>query len=143
MLTFEYDDCYLLFGMRLWTNYLLEGHHNGVVFYGNKGTVEIGRHGCHVTLIGEERRQLGGGIDLGAHVRNFLDCVKADDPTSLHVGAEIDLDSAALCHLGNVATRVGRRLGSDSDATKCMGDAEATKLLGRTYRTAYELPRIG
>ena len=142
VVTFEYDDCYLLYEMRLWTNYGLEGHDNGVVFYGDNGTVEVGRNGCEVTLIGEEKRALGGGSDIESNVRNFLDCVKAGDPTGLNAPAHEAACSAALCHLGNIATRVGRTLQFDAEAMRCVGDQQATKMLKRSYRKGYELPSV-
>ncbi len=140
VVTFEYDDCYLLYEMRLWTKYHLEGHDNGVVFYGDKGILEVGRNGCEVTLIGQEKERIGGGSDLGGNVRNFIECVKADDPSGLNAPISEGAISATLCHLGNVATRVGRRLLFDAEATKCVGDAEANRLLKREYRKGYELP---
>ena len=45
LVTFEYDDCHLIYEMRLWTKYKLEGHDNGVVFYGDNGILEVGRQG--------------------------------------------------------------------------------------------------
>ncbi|HNT87311.1 MAG TPA: hypothetical protein PKL84_05550, partial [Candidatus Hydrogenedentes bacterium] len=98
------------------------------------------RGGCEVTLIGEEKKPLGGGADKDAHVRNFLDCVKANDPTKLQAPIREGVVSSALCHLGNIATRVQRRVVFDEDRCECVGDAEATALLGRTYREGYELP---
>src|SRR5690606_22934924 len=77
VVTFEYDNCYLMFEMRLWTNYKIEGHDNGVVYYGDKGTVDVGRAGSFVTLIGEEPKQIGGSHDFVANQRNFIDAVKA------------------------------------------------------------------
>ncbi len=140
LVTYEYDDAYLVFEMRLWTDYPMDGHDNGVIFYGDKGTLDIGRGGCEVTLIGEEKKPLGGGADKDAHVRNFLDCVKANDPTKLQAPIREGVVSSALCHLGNIATRVQRRVVFDEDRCECVGDAEATALLGRTYREGYELP---
>jgi len=142
VVTYEYDNCYLLFEMRLWTNYPLEGHDNAVIFYGDKGTVEVSRHGCHVTFIGEPRKQLGGGADLEANMRNFLDCVKANDPSGLNAPISEGATSAALCHLGNVATRCGRRLEFDPVKVECMDDADANRLLAREYRKGYELPEV-
>jgi len=143
IVTFEYDDCYLIYEMRLWTNYPLEGHDNGVVFYGDKGILEVGRNGCELTLIGEEKERVGEGSDLGANVRNFVDCVRADDPSGLNAPIAEGAISATLCHLGNIATRVGRKLQFDAGNTKCVGDAEANKLLKREYRKGYELPGVG
>ncbi|MBI2422253.1 MAG: Gfo/Idh/MocA family oxidoreductase [Candidatus Hydrogenedentes bacterium] len=140
MVTFEYDDCYLVYEMRLWTSYKLEGHDNGVVFYGDKGILENGREGCFYTLTGGERTRLSGGIDLPANVRNFIDCVKAGTPGKLHAPMKEAVASATLCHLGNIATRVGRRLHWDAENWTCTGDGEANKLLTREYRKGYELP---
>jgi len=142
VVTYEYDDCYLLFEMRLWTNYPLEGHDNGVIFYGDKGTVEVSRHGCDVTFIGEPKKHLGGGADLEANMRNFLDCVKGNDPSGLNAPISEGTLSAALCHLGNVATRVGRRLRFDPAKAECIDDADANRLLAREYRKGYELPDV-
>jgi predicted dehydrogenase len=144
VVTFEYDDCYLLYEMRLWTDYKLEGHDNGVVFYGDKGIVEVGRDGCFVQLIKEEKKKLGGSHDLEANMSNFIACVKADDPSKLNASVpEEGYPSTVLCHLGNIATRVGRRLHYDADKLACTGDEEATALFTRTYRTGYELPVVG
>ena len=142
VVTFEYDDCYLLFEMRLWTNYKLEGHDNGVVFFGDKGTLEVGRNGCEVTLIGEDKKQLSGGADFDANLRNFVDCIKADDPAGLNAPISEGAMSAALCHLGNIATRVGRKLEFDTDRLECIGDDEANQLVAREYREGYELPKV-
>jgi len=142
VVTYEYDDCYLLFEMRLWTDYPLEGHDNGVVFYGDKGILEIGRRGCELTLKGEPRKALSGGADFDANLRNFLDCVKANDPSKLNAPITEGYISATLCHLGNIATRVGRKLNFDAERLVCIGDGEATELLTREYREGYELPTV-
>ncbi|MCL4692842.1 MAG: gfo/Idh/MocA family oxidoreductase, partial [Candidatus Hydrogenedentes bacterium] len=121
----------------------MDGHDNGVIFYGDKGTVEVGRQGCFVTFIGEEPKQIGGGQDLVANVRNFLDCVKADNPAGLNAPISEGAVSAMLSNLGNIATRVNRRIVFDADRVECVGDEEATRLLSRTYREGYELPVVG
>lgn len=142
IVTYEYDDCYLMYEMRLWTDYKLEGHDNGTVFYGDKGILEIGRNGCEVTLIGQQKRKLGDGGDFNANVRNFLDCVKVGDPAGLNSPIEEGVLSATLCHLGNIATRVGRKLQINADTWECVGDDDANRLLSREYRKGYELPDI-
>ena len=143
VVTFEYDDCYLLYEMRLWTRYELEGHDNGTVFYGDKGKLEVGRKGCELTLIGESKKLIGGGSDLKENIRNFIECVKADDPSKLNAPISEGFTSAALCHLGNIATRVGRKLHYDASKHQFINDPEADKLLTREYRTGYKLPKIG
>jgi len=139
IVTFEYDACYLVFEMRLWTDYPLEGHDNGVVFYGDKGKLEVGRSGVAITPIAGDVKKFGGGPDLSANVRNFLDCVKTNDPSKLNAPIADGAISAQLCHLGNIATRVGRRLRLDIDKVECIGDDDANTLFTREYRKGYEL----
>ena len=142
VVVYEYDHCYLMYEMRLWTKYRLENQENGTVFYGDKGTLEIGSHSCHYQLIGEERKQIGAGKDLSAHIRTFLDCVKNNTPDRVACPIEEGFKSTSLCLLGNIATRVGRRLVLDSNKMVCVGDEEATAMMGRTPRSGYELPPV-
>lgn len=139
VVTFDFGGRYLIYEMRLWTDYTMEGHDNGVVFYGDKGTMGIGRNGCEVTLIGEEKKKLSGGADFKGNLRNFIDCVKADDPAQLNAPIKEGVQSAALCHLGNIGTRIGRgfRL-TDGVITD---DSEAKSLETKEYRAGYELAR--
>jgi len=142
-IVYDFGDRQLIYEMRLWTDYKLEGHDNGVVFYCDDGIVEIGREGSHATPKGGKREELGGRAQLGANMRNFLDVVKADDPSKL--GAPIDEGaiSAALCHFGNIVTRLGRGLNFDESTWTFSDDAEANALLSRAYRAGYELPDMG
>ena len=143
VVTFEYDHCYLLYEMRLWTDYPMEGHDNGVIFYGDNGKLEVGRGGCDVFVKGEEKRHVGPYASIEDHFRNFLDCVKAGNPAGLNGGIAEGAASTTLCHLGNIATRVGRKLKLDPATGECMGDDEANRLFTRQYRAGYELPQFG
>lgn len=142
VVTYEYDDCYLLYEMRLWTNYPIEGHENGNVFYGDNGRLDVGREGCIVTLNGKKPEKIGGNPDTRDNMQNFIDAAAANDPGKLVAPISEGVISAALCHLGNVATRVGRPLEFDAAGVECKGDREATNLLGREYRRGYELPQV-
>jgi len=142
IVTYEYDSCYLVFEMRLWTDYLLEGHDNGVVFYGDNGTLEVGRRGVRVSPLKGDKREFGTGPDLSANVRNFLDCVKTGNPAGLNAPISEGAISAQLCHFGNVATRVNRKLHIDPATVTCTGDDEANKLFSREYRKGYELVEV-
>lgn len=137
---YEYENVQLMYEMRLWTNYKMDGHDNGVIFYGDKGTVEVDRNGAHLTLIGEPRKRIGDGVDLDAHVGNFLACVRAGTPDQLNAPIAAGSRSTILAHLANVGTRVGRPLHVSSDGTGAVGDPEATALFQRSYRPEYALP---
>ena len=141
-ITFEYDDKYLIYEMRLWTDYKLEGHDNGNVFYGDKGKLEIGRKGCHVTIDGEKTKIRGEG---GPGIRdNFINCIKADDPSKLLAPIEEGFSSAVLCHMGNIGVRLGgARLKYDCRKHRFIDNPEANKYISREYRKGYELAYTG
>ncbi len=143
VVTFEYDACYLMYEMRLWTPYNLEGHDNGVVFYGDKGTLEVGREGCIVKPVRQEARKITGTGGVGI-MQNFIDAVRADDPSMLDAPIHEGAISAALCHLGNIATRLGcGQLKYDPARRIVSGNPDATALLSREYRSGYELAYTG
>ncbi len=145
-IVFEYEHCHLIYEMRLWTDYPMEGHDNGTIFYGTDGRLEDGRKGIVVVMKdGQTRKIEAGGV---SHQENFLNAVRANDPAKLSAPIEVGAVSANLCHLGNIGTRLGgQRVEYDPVAeriTRCGGrEAEANALLTRTYRAGYELPYRG
>lgn len=70
------------------------------------------------------------------HVGNFLECVRTRQrPVA---DAEIGHRSATVCHLGNIAMRLGRRLQWDPAAERFVNDDQANALLRRTPRAPWE-----
>jgi predicted dehydrogenase len=127
----------LIFEQRIWSPYVQEGHENGNAFYGTKGMLVLGK-GKGWELFGprnEPREKMAGNPNGGAHHRNFLECIKSGARPNADV--EIGHLSAALCHLGNIATRVGRTLIFDPASEKVVGDEEANRLVKREYREGH------
>ncbi|TKJ35988.1 MAG: dehydrogenase [Planctomycetes bacterium B3_Pla] len=139
--TFEYDDVYLMYEMRLWTPYGLEGHDNGDVFYGDGGTLSIGRKGWQVTF---KNGKAGPGGPRGSysHAENFIKAVRSRKASDLNADVEVGHHSATLCHLANIAMRVGRRLKFDTKQERFIADTEANTYLTKKYRKGYELPTM-
>ncbi|MBI2925941.1 MAG: Gfo/Idh/MocA family oxidoreductase [Verrucomicrobia bacterium] len=71
------------------------------------------------------------------HYRNFLDSVKSRKPTITPI--ETAHHSLIPGHLGLIAMRVGRKIKWDAKKEVIVGDAEASKLLGRAYRAPWKL----
>jgi predicted dehydrogenase len=139
--TFEYDDVYLMFEMRLWTPYGLEGHDNGDVFYGDNGTMSIGRKGWQVTFKNGKKGP-SGPRGSTPHAANFIKAVRSRKATDLNADVEVGHHSATLCHLANIAMRVGRRLRFDTKQERFINDPEANTYLTKKYRKGYELPTL-
>ena len=72
------------------------------------------------------------------HMQNLFDCIKSREKPIANV--EIGHRSAILCHLGNIARWVGRRLKWDPVKEIFPGDDEANAYLDRPRRKGYELP---
>jgi hypothetical protein len=51
--------------------------------------------------------------------------------------------SATVCHLGNIAVRVGRKIAWDPAKEQVVGDSEAASMLARPYRAPWSLPESG
>ncbi|MFO0887672.1 MAG: Gfo/Idh/MocA family oxidoreductase [Isosphaeraceae bacterium] len=140
VVTWEFADTSIVWEHRMWSRHGLEGGSFGIAFYGDNGTVLIDDKGWRVVD--------GPGGDAGgkpsesqsAHFANFLECVKTRKQPNADV--EIGHLSTRLCHLGNIAHRLGRKLTFDGATETFPGDDEANKLLGREYRQGFELPAI-
>ncbi|MBL9084069.1 MAG: Gfo/Idh/MocA family oxidoreductase [Planctomycetales bacterium] len=133
----------LIFEMRIWSPYKQEGFDNGCAFYGREGMLLLGKNGGY-KLFGPGSKLIEeqtGKVDTQAHRRNFIDCI--------YSGAKPNADiltghvSATLCHLANIAARVGRSLEFDPAKEEIVGDVEAQKLVGRTYREGHwAVPKV-
>jgi predicted dehydrogenase len=141
VVTFEFPGCQLLYEMRLWAPYNDHGFSNGNVFYGEKGVLSLGHDGWHVTWADNKPGPRRGPSDRDeAHRRNFIDCVKARTPDKLNAEIREGHLSALLCHGGNIACRLGRRLEFDEATESFRHDNEANALRTREYRAPYVVP---
>ncbi len=80
--------------------------------------------------------QLDAGV---AHVANFLDCVRSRKDPIAHV--ETGHRSATVCHLGNIAVRLGKKkvLHWDPAAERFTNDDEANAMLTRPMRAPWQI----
>jgi predicted dehydrogenase len=132
--TFDFPGCSVIWEHRIWSRTGFAGQAWGVALYGERGTLLFDNHGWHVEDGIEASDQASPRIQQ-AHVRNFLDSIKASRRPSADI--EEGHKSTSLCHLGNIAWRVGRTLRFDASTQTCVGDAEANRLLGRSYRRPF------
>ena len=136
--TWDFPEASLVYEHRMWSERPLEGADFGMAFYGENGTVLIDSKGWRV----EDGAKAGGPATdpQAAHLANFLACVKSREAPN----AEIETGhlSTRLCHLGNIAHRVGRRLTFDAGREAFVEDAEADKLLTREYGPRFRMPQV-
>jgi len=128
----------LIFEQRIWSPYVQEGLENGNAFYGTNGMMLLGKRGGY-KLYGPRNKLIEevttGEPDLPAHHQNFIECVKSGARPNADI--EINHRSSALCHLGNIATRVGAALQFDPAAERFTNHADAAALVQRKYRDGH------
>jgi hypothetical protein len=114
---------------------------HGTTFHGSEGWLSVDRGGIESSDPKLVDLPLKGGDEhlyvSPAHDRNFLDCVKSRELPAAH--AEIGHRSASVCHLGNVAIRLGRNVKWDPVAERFPGDDEANEMLLRPMRAPWVL----
>jgi predicted dehydrogenase len=117
----------------------------GVYVFGSKGWMKVGSDKVEV-FFGRKHEpgpvftEEGDDDRSQPHVANFIECVRSRKTADLKTSLEEGHLSSALCHLGNISYRVGRSVKFDGATERFVGDEEADKLLGRTYRAPFVLP---
>ena len=71
------------------------------------------------------------------HARNFLDCIKSrKDPVE---PVESGHSTANLCHLGNIAMKLHRKIRWDPKQEQVIGDDEAAAMLSQPMRAPWTI----
>lgn len=116
----------------------------GATFFGTEGWVRVGSRTIESEPAGLAKSVLGPNeirLEVSEnHYRNFLDSVKSRrDPIE---PVEVGHRTASLCHLGNIAMFLNRKIRWDPAREVIVDDAEAAGMLGRPMRAPwnYALP---
>jgi predicted dehydrogenase len=129
-----------------------KGPHGGGLFVGERGKLEINRN-----KIASNPPEIAAGILAGLdaaeedrkwsddaalwqarwHLQNWLDCIRDRNPPVST--AEAGHRSISVCHLANIARRLGRELTWDP-AAEHFTDDEANSLVAPPRRRGFELP---
>lgn len=113
-----------------------------IEFYGDKGSIGVGRDGDLKSLPGElKNRPLRPSDEqfraTESHHDNFLNAIKTRKKTIADV--EIGHRTSTICHLSAISERLNRTIKWDPEAEKIMDDPEASKWLDRPRRAPYSL----
>ena len=126
----------------------------GIRFEGTEGWVEYGYQGLkthpeslktspigpsetHLPMSNPSRTEEASQHHIPDHVRNFLDSIKSrQDPIA---PVEVGHRSATVCHLGNIAMLLKRKLRWDPVREQFVGDEEANRMLTRPMRAPWHL----
>jgi predicted dehydrogenase len=109
-----------------------------VTFYGDGG-MTMAQTGNGYTIYDPQGKEVSSGKGPGGdkiHIENFLESIRGNQKPNSEIAE--GQKSTLLCHLGNIAYRVGRTLHIDSKTGKIQNDKDAEKLWGREYRRGWE-----
>jgi len=116
----------------------------GTTFEGEKGTIHVTRKDLESNpkeIIEQPITDTDVHLYVSDnHHQNWLDCIKSRKLPICDVA--IGHRTASVCHLGNIAIRIGRKIAWDPAKEEIVGDAEATKMLSRPYRAPWRLPAL-
>jgi predicted dehydrogenase len=114
----------------------------GTRFIGDKGFIYVNRGVFETDLPGISAKTMlkEGDVHLyasGNHHKNWLDCIVSRKAPICE--AEIGHRSATVCHLGNIACRLSRKVAFDPAKETCPDDKEAAAMLSKPYREPWKL----
>ncbi|MEI7910811.1 MAG: Gfo/Idh/MocA family oxidoreductase [Verrucomicrobiota bacterium] len=124
---------------------------NGIVFFGNHGTLDYDGSGSYsiydldnkliksVGAVAGAKSNLTNSTDPGLddnHSKNFIDAIRGNAP--LNAAIAQGHISTVLGQLGNIAQRSGRSLKIDPANGHILNDPEAAKLWTRDYEVGWE-----
>jgi predicted dehydrogenase len=131
-------------GQLLWKN--MRGTDSGVLIEGEKGKIFVSRS----ALLGEAvddlktnplpeavLTKLRKGKPSNSHMGNFMACVKDRSTPNSDVASHHR--TITVCHLANIAMRLGRKLTWDPAAEQIVGDDEANAWQTRAQRKGFEV----
>ena len=142
--TFDYGGKALIWEMRIWNPYGMDGQENGVAVYGSEATIQIGRWNRRwgyklFDRSGKLVEHNDANDEADDHMRNFIDCIR----TRKLPNADISIGhlSAVHCHLANIVARTGRNVAFDQESEQAINDEEANLHVSRRYRTHWSTPK--
>lgn len=136
---FDYGTVQVMWEHRQWSSRGIEGRTAAAAFYGDEGTLVIDRGGWKI-YDRKEALVADSSEFRRAHVDDFLQSVRqrTQPAASIDIGAR----SMALCHLGNIAYRLGRELRFDANEMQFLNDPAANEFLATPPRKPWQVSPI-
>ena len=114
---------------------------NGVLFIGTKGEVEVNRGFLRTNPVSLMNQRIGPNeihlYDSNNHYTDWLDAIRKRTEPICDI--ETGCRSVTVCHLGNIAYKLGRPLKWDPETEVFVGDDEANRLLSRPMRSPWHV----
>jgi len=127
----------------------IEGKGRGCTIHGTKGSALVDRSGYIIydndnkvvkDMMGKEIDSLdtsGAEDSTSMHIQNLMDAIREDKAQASPI--DEGHKSVLLCHLGNIAQKLGRSLHLDPQNGRIVNDADAMKMWSRDYEIGWEM----
>jgi predicted dehydrogenase len=127
-------------GMKYYNTRREDDRPHGTAIYGTKGTILTDRVNWELYPepgSGLERKGVNTTDATGLHAANFVQNVRARKQPEADIA--VGHRATIIAHLGNIALATGRKLRWDAQKEDFIGDAEASRMLGRVARKPWDL----
>lgn len=114
----------------------------GARYHGDDGTLIVkgGDGGTFTEDKAKAYKPPPGGIipyKSPGHEQDWVDCIRSRKQPIMHIESGVRV--AALCILGNISYKLGRKLNWDPVAERVIGDEEANRLLANPVRAPWKI----
>lgn len=142
MATMHFKDCPVVWQHRLWgTGDLNPEFNNGVLFYGEKGTLFASDNKLILTHSAKESKQQVMDIQTPdmqeKHLANFVHAVKSRDKNLINCHIEDAFRSTATVQLAMISYETGSDVKWNASRNTIVDNDDALELLARPYRQGY------
>ena len=152
---FEFDDFNMLWEHATGINKGPYGRREGIAFIGNNGTLILNRDGYEVLVEKESTGYSTYGADkmtpieafkatgrsaLDNHTVNFVEALKANDPTLLNTPISSGSLAAINAQMGNIAYRTNTKVYWDHAKQQFIDNEAANTLLAPEYQNGWKMP---
>ena len=145
--TFQFPGFICTYENRKAARHSKDGRGYGIIFHGTDASLFVDRGGFSLepetVSRGRESEPKTMPLESGdseqhqTHVKAFIDCVRSRKRFISDI--EEGHYASSTPHLANISLRLGRSLRWDPQAERFIGDAEADRMLSRTYRAPWSL----
>lgn len=121
---------------------------HGIAFIGNNATLILNRGGWEVVEEGRSENKVAKPLvkpsdsGLDKHAQNFVDAMRANDPSIVNCSIQDGAHVATVAQMGNISYRSGEKLYWDAAEKGFSDSAINNKYLTNTYHNGYKLPLI-
>ena len=145
---YEFDSFNLVWDSAMGIDNGSYGRDHGIAFIGNNGTLVLNRQGWEVMeekisknkVVKPLQKAVDGGLQ--AHTTNFIEAIKANNPSLVNCSIQEGERVATVAQMGNISYRSGQKLFWNPVKYQFTDAAINKKYFTSAYHNGYQLPKL-